>query len=421
VKKKSEITIDLINEMIGAMASLEFNHTLPLLDEEDEFSTIVQGLFWLQEELEHSVVSKSVLEAKNVELIASIRESSDYKFALDKSAIVAITDSKGNIEYVNDMFCTISKFSRKELIGQNQRIVSSGFHNIDFWKEMWTTIGKGKTWRNNIKNKDKNGDSYWVDTTITPFLNEKGKPDKYLAIRFDITEAKRNAILLEKKNKEALRFQLKLLATQLNPNFIYTSMNSLQYAVLDQNMEKAINFTSDFSNLLRMVMQNSLKQYIPIKDEIAFLDKFLKMEQERNANIFEYEIIIKDIDPIEQSIPPMLLQTYVENAVIHGISKLKQGGKIKISFCRQAESILCSVEDNGVGRENAINTSKTRGESTLRPDGIGISENRVKILNQLEDGGFSLQIVDKKDSKGNSTGTLVEVIIPVNLEFHIDE
>ncbi len=119
------------------------------------------------------------------------KEIRDYKFALDKSAIVAITDQKGVIKHVNDNFCTISKYSKSELLGQDHRIINSGYHAASFIKNIWTTIAKGEIWKGELCNKTKDGNIYWVDTTIVPFLNESGKPYQYIAIRSDITEKKK--------------------------------------------------------------------------------------------------------------------------------------------------------------------------------------------------------------------------------------
>ncbi|MCA1762827.1 MAG: PAS domain S-box protein, partial [Flavobacteriales bacterium] len=125
-----------------------------------------------------------------LELQRSVKELEDYKFAMDQSAILAITDAKGVILDVNQNFCKIAQYERHEIIGKTHRLINSGYHGSAFFREFWKTISSGKVWKGEIKNKAKDGSFYWVYTTVVPFMDTDGKPNRYLAARFDITSRK---------------------------------------------------------------------------------------------------------------------------------------------------------------------------------------------------------------------------------------
>lgn len=181
------IAIGVIFNIIG-LTSLLFWNSKKIAILGDRYQKFEQVIRTQNKELEEKIEKKTA-ELFSIEE-SLVQELKNRQTVLDEAAIVSETDRKGNITYVNDKFCEISGYSREELMGQNHRIVNSSYHSKEFFAEFWKTISGGKTWRGEIKNQAKNGSEYWVDSTIAPIFDERGKIVKYVGIRFDMTARK---------------------------------------------------------------------------------------------------------------------------------------------------------------------------------------------------------------------------------------
>lgn len=253
-----------------------------------------------------------------------------------------------------------------------------------------------------------------LDMLISVNYIEQGKRPLMFVTGLNITERKRHETELLAKHRETLQYQSMLLSTQINPHFIFNALNSVQYYVLNQNVEPALNFISEFSQLMRNVLNNSMRTEILLSEEIKFLELYLKLEQRRFNNKFTYEIEIDgDIDPDDLCIPPMLLQPYLENTVIHGIGNLEQNGRIKILFKQDGGYVTCTIEDNGVGREKAQRLKILKsGSNTTKSVAMNLTSERLRVLNGLSKERYSVGVLDMKNDDGLATGTRIEVKFP---------
>ena len=311
-------------------------------------------------------------EAEDI-IVKSLKEVSDYKYAIDESSIVAITDQKGIIKYVNENFCDISKFRSSELLGQDHRIINSGYHTKDFMRNLWVTIAKGKIWRGELRNRAKDGTIYWVDTTIVPFLNEQGKPYQYVAIRADITGRK----LAEDENRklnEGLELRVKQRTEELEA-FTYSVSHDLRTPLraingfakmLDE--EHSTVFDDEARRLFKRIEENAKKMGALIDDLLEFSKLGRKdihkspvqMTEIAKTTLLELNTIVnhKAAITIHPLHPANADITMIKQVMINLLSNaVKYSSKteqpvIEIKSQLNGDEIVYSVSDNGVGFNN---------------------------------------------------------------------
>jgi PAS domain S-box-containing protein len=311
-------------------------------------------------------------------LRASLAENANLRAALDEHAIVAITDAQGRITYVNDKFCTISKYSRQELLGRDHRIVNSGHHPKEFMGDLWTTIARGQVWQGDMKNRAKDGSFYWVATTIVPFLDDMGRPHQYVTIHADVTERRRaeeevqrlNADLekrvaqrtaeLEVANNELEAFSYSISHDLRAP---LRAVNGFATIVLDefgaslpedgrQYLEKICNGGKRMSQLIDDLLAFSRlsRQPLTLRD-IDTLELVGEVIDELRAQHDgrQIEIRVGDLPPC-QGDPALLKQVWV-NLVSNAIkyTRGREPAIIEIGCARDDGRSVYFVRDNGTG------------------------------------------------------------------------
>ncbi|WP_339337967.1 MULTISPECIES: tetratricopeptide repeat-containing sensor histidine kinase [unclassified Croceitalea] len=314
-------------------------------------------------------------ETKALQTLARIQEKKgDYKGALENfKAYTILNDSLINVDRKVEI-------SRKE---------------IQFEADKKETLALAETERQRfIKNASIFGGSGIILASLFAFVLYRRKQKADTAKK----EAEFRATVAD--------VELKALRAQMNPHFIFNSLNSIGDYILKNDSQEASDYLGKFARLMRMTLENSDKKEITLMEDITLLRTYLGIEQKRFDHSFDFKIEVTDYLDIDKVlVPPMLLQPFVENSIIHGLSTMENNGKVDVTFATHNNELVCTVVDNGVGRKPAKKSVGRNGKSSK---GIAITQNRIDILNRTKNANGAIKIIDK------TIGTKVVVTLPLH-------
>ncbi|MDH5325093.1 MAG: response regulator [Gammaproteobacteria bacterium] len=412
--RKTRPLLDVI-KATAAAAEGNFNHSISV-KRKDEIGLLAQGF---NELLDARQRHEAMLEDNVNTIEQMLHDLAEQRFAIDQHAIVAVTDVKGIISFVNDKFTAISGYSRDELIGKNHRILNSGHHSTEFFRDMYRTIAKGNVWHGEICNRNKNGALYWVDTTIVPFLKGDGKPRSYIAIRTDITDRVRTEQELTDARdaaQDATKLKSEFLASMSHE--IRTPMNGIlgmlslllnselnkeqrQQAALAGSSANSlltlINDILDFSKVEAGKLDLELLEF----DLIDMVNDTVKaLAQQAQDKKLEIMLDVTDVQHRKATGDPSRIRQVLNNLVSNAI-KFTHRGEIVICASTYVDennecSLHCQIRDTGIGipkeKVSLLFDSFTQVDaSTTRTfGGTGLGLAIVKQLCQLMGGDVSV-------------------------------
>ena len=348
-----------------------------------------------------------------VDLESSIRRLEEMRYALDQAAIVATTDQRGIINYVNDKFCEISKYSRGELIGQDHRIINSGFHSKEFIRELWRTIAQGRVWRGEIRNQAKDGSIYWVDTTIVPFLDESGKPRQYLAIRSDITQRKAAEERLRSQAALAQLGQLAAVVAHEVRNPLAGLRGSLQIlesrlpedmrerGIIGTMIERIDSLNAKVDDLLAFARPTQPKlQTVDVRAVVADASAAARAASGVNGPAIDvtggHATVRAD---------PEMLRAVLLNLILNAC-QASTGENVEIEITREPGICRVAIHDRGPGIAPDVRERVFEPFLTTKRGGTGLGLAIVKRLMDLQGGGVTL-------TPREGGGTTAAITLPV--------
>jgi LytS/YehU family sensor histidine kinase len=238
-------------------------------------------------------------------------------------------------------------------------------------------------------------------------------PGIYIAVAlFIMLIRKITSVQMTRKQElkqKLVTLQLQSVRAQLDPHFTFNTLNSVAALIYLQDKQTAYEYMNKFTRLLRSMIEDADRIYRNLKEELDFVTTYLELEKLRFGDQFDFSLELGEGISGNEQVPKLVLHTYAENAVKHGLMPRLEGGLLKIVVVREGEYLRLSVEDNGVGR------SKSQGQSPSTGKGLKLANEFYSILNQINTKQISHRITDLFDNNGMASGTVVEIIVPVEL------
>ena len=345
---------------------------------------------------------------------ATRTQLADFKRALDHAAIVAITDVSGRINYVNDTFCKISGYARDELLGQDHRIVNSSYHPKEFIRELWRTIASGRVWHGELRNRAKDGHIYWVDTTIVPFLNERGKPYQYIAIRSDITARKEAEEKLAQQAALARVGQMAAVVAHEVRNPLAGIKGAVQVLIsrrtagdselpVMRDIVGRIDSLSDLINDLMLYARPRAPRLSQIELRPLISDAVTIVRRDPAAQ--SIDIVIEGAD-VSASVDSELIRATILNLVLNAVQAMAGHGRISVKLGQSGNFATIEVRDNGPGIPVDIRNQVFEPFFTTKARGGGLGLPIAKRTAELHGGSLALECPD-------GGGTVVTIKLPL--------
>jgi PAS domain S-box-containing protein len=360
----------------------------------------------------HKRIETSPLDA--VTTPDHVQQLTDIKRALDHAAIVATTDVSGRISYVNDKFCQISGYSREELLGQDHRIINSGHHPKEFIRELWKTIANGQVWHGEICNRAKDGHLYWVDTTIVPFINERGKPYQYIAIRADITTRKQAEEQLARQAALAQVGQMAAVVAHEVRNPLAGVKGAIQILMsrragddtelpVMRDIVARIDSLSELINDLMLFARPRAPRLHATDLRALVSDAITIVRRDPVAGQIEFVV---DGREMTANVDAEMIRASVLNLLLNAAQAMAGEGRIQVTLRRDGALAEIEVRDSGPGIPQEIREQVLEPFFTTKARGGGLGLPIAKRTAEMHGGTLSLACPQRG-------GTIVTLSLPV--------